>query len=729
MSTSANEIYLAGERLDLDEETQLLPTFQANDRTKPESIQSDYSAEFSVPGSARNHRLLSHAANSQPVKGQAYKRMPAVLTSGGVETLPLALLYIKGFSENRYQLQIFGGNKRLVEALGEKKLSDLDLNRFNHYWTPGEIMPKLPFEYWKANGWGYEVYERGKPLDLQAINPYDLYPSCSANLVFRQILTDAGFGADSLLGEPLWAALNVPSANAFTYSQDYRDARQLTAGFTYDPAGPNGDYINTGLYHDSEFPPEQIPFDYTARKPYHAPTKGATYTNGTYVADTQGYYDLVGDVPLFFACRADRFGEVSCKVMLYINGALAHDADGNEIGFVEKRGAHFKETFSPTLKRYLLKPLDKVELYWQGDEWGTGPFDTDPTDPNWYIGRHGGQSKLPNGLTLATDVRLSVTLLPEFPEGGLVKLQDWLPDMKQLDFVKTAMLTMGLTIQADDYTPYLFLAPGNRLLANISKAKDWTGKRDAASRLGRQPERKLAFRFGSYGQTNKLVWEEDENVTQYYGDGTILVEDEVLPLTNDLAKLPFAATEASPVNPGLLRILNFESQDLNADPPTYSSLTAKPRLVLRADSPVLDVQLITTPANPGKNIEQVLTPAKTSPSYFAGVELSLLLDNTVLTTYWADLRAMLDQARYLTENYRLTPQDIAELDFSIPIYDALLGDFFAVSNVSEYDARRPVEVTLCRLNAAHLGAPLVPSENGEFYAPEFYPKEFYADGN
>jgi hypothetical protein len=728
MST-ANEIYIAGERLDLDSETMLLPTFQANDRTKPESIQSDYSSEFSVPATAKNNRLLRHAASSQSTTAAGYKRMPCVLLSGGVETLPLALLYLKSYEAGRHFLQIFGGNKRLVEALGDKKLSDLDLNRFNHYWTPGEILPKLPFEYWQANGWGYEVYERGKPLDLQAINPYDLYPSCSANLVFRQILSDAGFRADSLLGEPLWAALNVPSANPFTYSQEYRDARQLTAGFTYDPAGPNGDYINTGLYHDSEFPPEKIPFDYTARKPYHAPTKGATYTNGTYVADTQGYYDLVGDVPLFFACRAgDRFGEVSCKVILYVNGKPVLNDKGEEIGYVEKRGAHFKETFSPTLKRYLLKPLDKVELYWQGDEWKTGPFNSAPTDPNWYIGRHGGQSKLPNGLTLATDVRLSVTLLPEFPEGGLVKLQDWLPDMTQLAFVKMAMLTMGLTIQADDYTPYLFLAPGNRLLQNISKAKDWTGKRDAAARQGRQPERKLIYRFGSYGQTNNLVWTEDENVTPYYGDGTILVEDEVLPPTYELAKLPFAATEASPVNPGLLRILNFEVQDFTADPPTYSSVTAKPRLVLRADNPVLEVQLITTPANPAKGIEQVLTPAKTTPSYFAGVDLSLLLDNTVLTTYWADLRAMLDQARYLTENYRLTPQDIAELDFSIPIYDALLGDYFAVSSVSEYSSRRPVEVTLCRLNAAHLGAPLVPHDQGEFYAPEFYPEEFYTDG-
>ncbi|WP_223654384.1 hypothetical protein [Hymenobacter psoromatis] len=92
MSTTANEIWLAGERLDLDSETQLLPTLQANDRTKLESIQSDYSPEFSVPGNAYNHRLLRHAASSQPTQGAAYRHVPCVLTSGGVETLPLALI-------------------------------------------------------------------------------------------------------------------------------------------------------------------------------------------------------------------------------------------------------------------------------------------------------------------------------------------------------------------------------------------------------------------------------------------------------------------------------------------------------------------------------------------------------------------------------------------------------------------------------------------------------------
>jgi hypothetical protein len=728
MSTTANEIWLAGERLDLDGETLLLPTFQANDRTKPESIQSDYSPEFSVPGNAHNHRLLQHAASNQPSQGAAYKRVPCVLTSGGVETLPLALLYIKGYNEGRYQLQIAGGNRRLVEALkksdgSDKKLSDLDFSRFNHYWTPAEVLAGLPYAHWQQQGWGYEVVERGKPVDYQALNPYDLYPSCSDNLIWNQILKDAGFTADSLLSEPLAAALNVPTANPFTYSQDYRDARRLQAGFTYDPKGPNGDYRGPGLTKHSEFVAEKLPFGYTARKPYHSPT-GATYTGYAYSPDTHGYYDLTAAVPMLFGCNSYWPGEVSCKVLFYVNGQPVYDDQGQQIGVDEQRvGEQTQHTFAPSLKRYLLKPTDLVELYWQGDEYKS--FGQSPTEPFWLIGQYGGYTIMPNGLALSTGIQFTVTLLEEFPEGGLVKLQDWLPDMTQLDYVKARMLLLGLTIQADDYRPHLHLAPGSRLLANVRKAVDWTNKRDAAAPRGRLPERNVAFRFGSYGQTNTLAWEEDENVTKGYGNGTILVADEVLPTAYELAKLPFAATEASPVLPGLLRILNFEATDLTATPPTYSSIEAKPRLVLRADSPRLDCELITTPADEAKGVAQVLIAVTTTPSYFAGVNLSLVLSETVLPTYWADLRAMLDQARYLTEQYRLTPQDIAELDYSVPIFDAVLGDYFAVSQVSEYTASRSVEVALCRLHASHLGAPLVPGADGEFYGQEFYYAEFY----
>lgn len=730
MSTT-NEIWLAGERLDLDDDTQLLPSFQANDRTKPDSIQSDYSPEFSVPGTARNHWLLKHAAAAQPAPGSAYVRMPAVLTAGGVETLPLALLYLKGYQERRYQLQLFGGNKRLVEALKrpdgtDKTLADLDLNRFNHAWTPANVLAGLPLAAWQAQGWGYEVYERGKPLDLQQLDPYTLYPSCSGQLVLSQILADAGFTATSLLSEPLAQALNVPSPNAFEFPQKFRDARQLTAGYAYDVnAQPR-------YYHTGGFGEEALVFPYTDRKPYHQPdpATGAGYAGGKYVAPTLGYYDLAASIPIFFGCNEKLSGKVRCKVMLLVNGQHIFDASGAELGKDEEESGKYQtRTFAPKLSRYLLHVGDTVELRWKGDEIG-GTGGIGPSQPRWNLGPYGNQVMLPGGLTLASEVRVTATLLPDFPPGGLVKLQEWLPDMTQLAFFKSYMLIFGLTVQVDPYEPHLVLSPGNRLLANVPKAKNWTAKRDAYAQPGWLPERNLAFRFGSYGQVNALKWAEDEHVLAGYGDGSIAVADEVLPADYELAVLPFAATEDSPDVAGLLRILNFEVADFTANPISYNTVEAKPRLTLRGAGGAVAGKLITTPQvgkpGDGNYAPPVLADFTTVPSYFASAGLSLLLDGTVLSEYWQDLRAMLDESRYLTERYRLTAQDVAELDYTVPIWDAGLGDYLAVSVVSEFDPRRPTEVKLCRLNAKYLPAPALPGTAGrEWYEGEFYNIEFY----
>jgi hypothetical protein len=720
-TTNAILLTVAGHRvaLDLDAETALLPSFQANDRTKPDSIQSDFSPEFSVPATAKNHRLLGHAAASPPAQGRAYKRVPAVLTSGGVETLPLATLLIKGYADGRYNLQLIGGNRRLVEALGDKTLADLDLSRFDHNWTPANILAGLPYTRWQGQGWGYEFYDRGKPVDFQNTDPYTLYPSCSAQLILNQIIADAGFTSTDLTTEPLFAALNVPAANPFTFDQDFINDRSLKAGFEH--AGH--------WYRDDEFQ-EVAPFNFTARKPFSlgAVAGAAGSTANRFVVPTLGYYDLDVSIATYFGCNRQLFGEVSMKVLLRKNGAPLLNDDGSEVKAEDRFKGYKNVTLAVNKKGVLLQPGDVIDVRVQGDKWPDGQFD--PDQPQWYIGTRVvgfGGIPVPPFSGVEPAVSWSVNLQPTFPPGGLVKLNEWLPDMKQLDFVKAMMLVLGLTIQVDPYTPHLRFAPGWQLLANVSKAKDWTMKRDAWAVPGRTPERSLEFRFGSYGQLNKLLWKEDENVTAGYGDGSLAVADEVLPAEYEMATLPFAATENSPQVPGLLRILNFDTDDATAKPVVYTSVKAQPRLTLRPPTPDLAGQLIMQPAT--DIAAAVLAGFTTTVSYFDSADLSLVLDKTVLTYYWADLRAMLDESRYLTERYRLTAQDIAELSFDTPIWDGLLGDYFAVSVVSEFDARRPTEVKLCRLNAAHLGPPpvppVVPGGLREWWGKEWYASEWY----
>lgn len=220
--------------------------------------------------------------------------------------MPRANLLFKGYSEGRYALQLFAGNKRFFDQLkndkGEdKKLSDLDLSQFNHAWTPANIAAGLTYGHWQANGWGYSIIDRSKAVDLQSIDPYTCFPTVAAWLVWNQLLLEASFMADELLGEQLFAQLDIPTANPYTFSSAFREAWELKAGYAYNPVDRNPRKISIG--HEAEFAPERLFFEFVAEAPYHELTVPPPYNGTTCHVDTLGYYKLNVTVPVRYGCR------------------------------------------------------------------------------------------------------------------------------------------------------------------------------------------------------------------------------------------------------------------------------------------------------------------------------------------------------------------------------------------------------------------------------------------
>ncbi|GAA4362095.1 hypothetical protein GCM10023185_29680 [Hymenobacter saemangeumensis] len=740
----ANEILVNGQLLDLDSESasSFLMTYQANDRTKPESVQSDYSPEFSAPATQRNMRIFGTAATAQNTAGAPYRRLPAVLVSGGVETMPTGELYVKGYQAGRYQLQFFAGNRRFVQSLNHpngdpKKLSDLDLDRFSHLWTPANIVARLGFDFWQANGYGYELYDRGKELKLDEVDPYDLYPSVSARLVWEQILSEAGFEATNLqITEPLFAALNIPTAKPYEFSSDYRAERALVAGWRYQ----DGQMFR----RRAEFGPIAWPFNFTAENPYTSPT-AATFNNGEYTVSTLALYSITASLEVVLSCApSPARGEVSAKVAIQVNG--------NQVGTAGeiRVGNYTRTTLTASAKEILLQPGDVVRVIVQGDEWQT--FGGGPTNPFWQVGTSRpfivnadgsmvefGPPYNPSLYRIDIVNQFKVEMLGAFPRGGLVRLSDWLPsEMTQWEFVKTLIGLMGLTVQVDRYDPFLYLSTGGRVLANVSgRVLDWSAKLDRAPSFEGVADRETVFRFGEFARRNEFKWKEDETVTAGYGDGALLMEDETLPAASTLIELPFAASEESTIISGLLSIRGYRRR--NPDPAVaaeYDLLSPQPRLVLRTDAPVFNIKVAMVPRRVAgstvdgvfypNDIPPVLQDAATSASYFAAPTASFDLDaqRTLLPRFWPDLAACLKETRFLKEWLRLTPRDIAELDFARPVWIEQLGDFFLVNKVNEYDPSRSVAVELIRLHPTLIPPPAL-GTGFEFYHEEFDGLEFF----
>ncbi|GAA4362152.1 hypothetical protein GCM10023185_29810 [Hymenobacter saemangeumensis] len=726
-----NQLYVEGELLDLDDASHesFYPTFQANDRSKPESIQSSFTPEVSLPGSQRNHRLLGQAGTGQETAGTPYRRLQASLVCGGIEVLPFAILILKGYRGGRYHVQLVGGNKRWIEALNRpdgkpKLLSELDLSRYNHEWTPANIIARLSYDYFEQHGYGYEVYDRGKEVDLDTIDPYSLYPSISARLVWEQLLLESGFAATDLTTEPIFNQLNIPTAKPYSFSEDFREARGLVAGWRYQDGRMFRRY--------SEFGPVVWFWNYVDQAPYQNPTE-ADFSNHQYTVSTLGFYSLSASLEVVLSCApSPARGEVSAKVAIQVNG--------NQVGTPGeiRVGNYTKTTLVAKAERILLQPGDVVRVIFQGDEWQT--FGGWPTNPFWQVGTSRPFIVMSDGRIVDAPIpynpnlfridivnQFRIELLAEWPRGGIISLSDWLPaEMTQLEFVKCIFQLLNATVQTDLYSPTIYISTGERVLANVGRALDWSAKLDRSTGAEGLPERETEYRFGDYAQRNELRWKEDDTVAKGYGDGAILIEDESLPAVGALAELPFSASQPSQALGGFLKILGYKRRDPNpAVAAEYDTLNPLPRLVLRPDNLLFNIGVVTNPDRPPNTPAQV-TRVTTAASYFASAAapFDLSAERTILPRFWGDLKAILKGARHLKEYFRLTPRDIAELDFAIPIWCAPLGDYFLVSAVREYSSNQSVQCEIVRLHPTLIPPPTL-GTGQEFYSDEFFGPEFW----
>ncbi|TGD82868.1 hypothetical protein [Hymenobacter wooponensis] len=729
----SNQLLVGGIALDLSPDTVILPSFQANDLTKPDTIQSDFSPEFSLPGTQKNHQLLGRAAYGGTLAGIPYRKLMATLLSDGVEIMPLALLIVKGYAGGKYQVQLFAGNRRFIEQLGDKTLQELDFSRFNHLWTLDNVASRLPLAYWQEHGWGYEVLDRGRPLDLTALNPFICLPSVSAQLIWDQMLAEAEFTATDLSQEPLFSRLNVPSPQVAGYPADFIAARQLVAGHPQQPIVPRR---QAATRDPLEF---QVPFTFhpAGTDPFHTPTipgmliertfseHGETYPFTIYVPDTACLLTIEARVNVDFEVR---LGKVRARLSLYKNGLLWVEGTAQEVG----TGSNHLVSASVTATRepvaagdeiYCVLRLESVSLV--SARWG------------FYTGLFSGQQYGPFDMPSPLD-QWKIEVVSEVPPGGQINLAAWLPDMKQLDFFKTIVQLLGLTVQTDAYDSHLHLGLSGTVLDNAPKALDWTGKRDAPF-LPAGEARDVVFRFGSYGRKNWLRWTTDSvdsyDVTEAssrvgkvipkgYADGYLAVADENLPAEASLGTLPFAATGNSQALPGGLKIPNWKRNE-SGGTITYDQQDVVPRLTLRTGAPL---QVVLRYLLGTRTVSTVL-------SYFADAtaQVELDLQRCILPRYWRGLAAMLLEARYHKERYRLTQQDIAALDYTMPIWDGVLGDYFAISQVAEFSADRPTEVALCRLHPSLLAPPVSATQpaigleffEGEFNVTATTPPEFY----
>ena len=681
----AYEIYIGNSKLDLNESTQVVFTFQANDVFKPETIQADYSNEFEVPATQNNEQVLgfSSLVNSQTTN--PYQALECRVYRNGIEIIPYGKAIINAWTDRTYKLQIFTGNKSLFDVIGDKSVRLLSFSQYEHIYNSTNVIASRT----NTAGYVYDMINRGKVGQESAIAWNDLLPSIFAKSVFDQIFKEAGFSYVWKKMPDLFTKLLIAKGSKFKYDDDIVKARSSRAA-SYPP-----NRIDGSNAHGAEDGDLTFNTDYAINYDYRDCSDGVS---NNYKADTYQYVaDVQMKVKVSVTMQCDFRGVTKFDIILYkksngIDSEIYHleqDTSGSRSQF------NFQSiTVVLNTPAFLLLPGESIHA-------------------RYRIGRRGNDYGSWEG-RIYLDQRsfITIDMQPDFPEYATVQLQQWLSDYTQKDFVKFVIQFFGCLCQTDPYTKTVHITQLSEILENIPVALNWSDKLHVLS--GKD---EIAYRFGDFGQKNYFMYTESEDTnplptgqivvssgipvqSKTFARGTLPVADTTLEVAKELITFPFSGTKTLSGAPYIRNyVLRVGSVPANF-PAEYDEKEYPDKLLV--------YQLVQS-GYQYLNNDQILNSDGSIAQYATQITLSdynravsrflpdLDLQN-IVDTYYSTYKAMLDKARFVKAYMRVTETDIANLDHSIPVYLDWYKAYFYINKISQWESRNQlVEVELIRL--------------------------------
>lgn len=247
-----------------------------------------------------------------------------------------------------------------------------------------------------------------------------------------------------------------------------------------------------------------------------------------------------------------------------------------------------------------------------------------------------------------------------------------LPDISQTDFVKTIAIKYGLIYQSDVYNKKITFYSFDKLKENIPSALDWSSKLINDDSV-------VSFEIPGFAQKNYLKYKDDKLNSDSNFSGYFESSNENLPLSKDVAVLPFAASNEAEVMAGELvcKIPIFENGNFKNKP--------EPRLI--------------NLYRKNKTINFIISSfdsfEKTDSYIFSSFENQDL--QTFVDANYNVIVDMLNQAKIVKAKFKLNVLDVHQIDFMTPIYMEQFGAYFFRNKISNFRPDKLTEVELIRL--------------------------------
>jgi hypothetical protein len=644
----AFELYIEDELIDLIGDEQISTDYAIAEIGNFATRSGFRSINFDIPKTANNNRILQNAFIVNNTTTRPYRRLKARVFVDGIDQ-NIRFADIESVQDT-YNMRVYGGNTNFFDIIKERKINELQyLPSLAHEQILNEVFDSRQ----NNDGFIYPLIDfhadSPNPIMNNTNKTFDIrycFPCLFVDEMIENICTDAGYTLNnSLLNDD-----NYQSADLI-FVPTFLNPRFFNAGSTTE--------INTIQNSIVEAPIH-----------YAFPILNTSYSEP--IGSETGTWNVDGALTTFPITVTDTiyFYEIP------VSGEYTFSLIGNGLQTLPVVALILKRN-GTTLEEVAALSSTVGPATWAV----TLSYTTNALAGEQYVAYY-------ISLTSFTIEQANYQYLSNVVNFNYIESK-----LKQSDFLKAYLQMFSCLVTVDEDTKTVHINKFNELFENIPQAIDWSDKVDYTE------ENNLEFALNKYAQQNSLVYKEDASIDEQFiqgANGTINIDDNTLPFTAEIVKLPFAATEMDArLQAFVIPKIKIYTTNDDSPPATLPTQKVEPRILLLE-------RLTTVPSVIYTDGSTTVTTNVDLPlAWFmaGGKQLNLGFGNNLIPLYYGGLQSVLTRAKIVTEQIRLNALDIQQLDFLIPVYLTKHNAFFYRSVIlgHTYGSSESTEVELVKL--------------------------------
>lgn len=647
------EVYIDGHKMELGK-IKFLQVYQINDVGEPKDRQLNYTLPFYFPETPNNviaFEMLGVIGNTSTIP---YKRLPVKVVENGVEVIPDGIIAVSGKQKKGFKAHIYGGNVFLFDAIGSKKVNELDLSSVNHSVSEENFVNSFDND----EGYVYAISDFGKfRPDTEGIEVNYQVPSIFVHTLWSFIFNQSNveFHGD-IFQDDKFKKLLLTTHRGYNSEVDVINdpinvtmAEQITQLNNY----------NNWVFGSTPPPQVFIFLVYPAQ----------ANVLGTLIQTTQsGVYTFNLHIDV-------NINDVDLNYQVYIK---MYKPSGNI--FIPAEEVYSQNIGELVGLPYTILGVNHPTNLSLNLDVSGEVFLEDNTDVYITIEYH----RLLIGNESTTIFNQTITDFVFTNNVALTTLSfnSFLGDLSQIAFIKDVMQHFGLIFQKrKNKLAYDFIRIAD-LIADRTNTLDWSDKL-----VGDPPEN---YKLSRYAQSNRFAYHYLEADSVRFSDGLMKINNENLPSERTLVQRPYNAPTIS------------ETQLLNEDI-TYTPFwkvernddgTIKNYKPFSSKNYFVEKKMVNGTVNYG------LT-GNTNNNSFTGdvpiMDFSNLSYDQLLSENYTELNKALDFNFVITAELLLDELDIQDLDLFKTIFLKQYSADFYINKIKYVDSSLPSKVELVKI--------------------------------